>query len=172
MTPTPSPALSRSAGSRDAARAMDALRRLVSALRGAGRTAVLNVGVTGAQLFVLQSLADSPGQSVSELAERTGTRQNTVSEVIARLVRRGLVRREVATDDARRAVVSLTPAGRAIVRKAPSTTQSVLLKAFLGLSATQRRTLTGSLEAWVAAARLENEPPTMFFEKPRRRDNG
>ena len=100
----------------DALRALDALRRLVGALRSSSRTAVRDAGVTGAQLFVLQQLAERSRQSVSDLAGATRTRQNSVSDVISRLATRGLVVREVASDDARRAVVSLTRAGQAVVR--------------------------------------------------------
>ena len=152
----------------DARRALDALRRLVGALRSSSRTAVRDAGVTGAQLFVLQQLADRPRQSISELADATRTRQNSVSDVIARLVKLGLVTRDVAADDARRAVVSLTRAGQAALRVSPPTAQSTLLAAFQALSQARRRTLAVALESWVEEAGLAKTPPTMFFEKPRR----
>jgi DNA-binding MarR family transcriptional regulator len=152
----------------DARRALDALRRLVGALRSSSRTAVRDVGVTGAQLFVLQQLGDRPRQSVSDLADATRTRQNSVSDVIARLVKRGLVTRDVADDDARRAVVSLTRAGQTLVKASPPTAQSALVAAFHSLSPTRRRVLAISLESWVESAGLAQTPATMFFEKPRR----
>jgi DNA-binding MarR family transcriptional regulator len=152
----------------DALRALDALRRLVGALRSSSRTAYRDVGVTGAQLFVLQRLNDRPRQSVSDLADATRTRQNSVSDVIARLVKRGLVTRDVAADDARRAVVSLTRAGQALVRVSPATAQSALVASFHSLSAARRRVLAIALESWVEAAGLAEMQATMFFEKPRR----
>lgn len=149
---------------------MDALRRIVGALRRASRTAVRDVEVTGAQLFVLRQLADAPGLSVSDLSERTSTRQNSVSEVVSRLVDRGLVRRKIASDDARRAVIGLTAAGRRIVKQAPPTAQAALLEALHALPRHQRGALARSLEAWVMAAGLGEEPTTMFFERPHRRE--
>jgi DNA-binding MarR family transcriptional regulator len=151
----------------DALRSLDALRRLVGALRSSSRVAFRDVGVTGAQLFVLHQLADRPRQSVSELATATRTRQNSVSDVVARLVKRGLVTRDVAADDARRAVVSLTRAGQAIVRATPPTAQSSLVAAFHSLSPARRRVLAIALESWVGAAGLAQSPAIMFFEKPR-----
>ncbi len=150
----------------DAVRAMDALRRVVSALRSSSRTAVAERGVTGAQLFVLQQLDATPNQSVSDLAVRTSTRQNSASEVVARLVRRGLVTRAASAEDGRRAVVSLTSAGRAVVRRAPPVAQGTLVDALLRLSARQRRALAEGLERWVTEASLSSVPATMFFEPP------
>lgn len=143
---------------------MDALRRLVGALRSASRTAVREAGVTGAQLFVLQQLAAEPGQSVTRLAERTSTRQNSVSDVVARLAREGFVTRTPAPDDARRAVVSLTAAGRAAVRSAAPAPQALLVDSFRRLPASHRHSLAKGLELWITAAGLAELPPTMFFE--------
>jgi DNA-binding MarR family transcriptional regulator len=153
----------------DALRALDALRRLVSSLRSSSRTAVRDVGVTGAQLFVLQQLAERPRQSVSALAGATRTRQNSVSDVIARLVKRGLVTRDVDASDARRAVVSLTRAGQSLVRVTAPAAQSALVGAFQSLSPARQRVLAIALESWVGAAGLSETPATMFFEKPWRK---
>jgi hypothetical protein len=40
---------------------LDAVRRIVRALHESSRAAEKTLGVTGAQLFVLQTLADVPG---------------------------------------------------------------------------------------------------------------
>jgi len=149
---------------------MDALRRLVAALRGSSRVAVRDVGITTAQLFVLRQLAREPDQSINRLAELTCTRQNTVSDVVARLVERRLVRRETAADDARRVVVSLTPAGRALARRAPLTIQGELVLAFRRLTPAQRRALADSLEAWIASAGLAGLSSPFFFEPPGRNE--
>ena len=71
---------------------LDAVRHVVQALRESSRLAERQVGLTGAQLFVLQKLAESPALSVNELAERTHTHQRSVSTVVSRLVDRRLVR--------------------------------------------------------------------------------
>jgi DNA-binding MarR family transcriptional regulator len=58
---------------------LDAVRRIVQALRESSRQAERQVGLSGAQLFVLQKLAESPASSVNELAARTHTHQSSVS---------------------------------------------------------------------------------------------
>ncbi|HET7459567.1 MAG TPA: MarR family winged helix-turn-helix transcriptional regulator [Gemmatimonadaceae bacterium] len=126
-------------------------------------------GISGAQLFVLRQLADAPRGSLSDLVARTLTHQSTVSEVVARLVDRGLVSRRVAADDARRAELALTTRGRALLRSAPPSAQASLVAGFERLTVTQRRALAGGLELWLDASGLATVEPTMFFEDGSRR---
>lgn len=151
----------------DAERAMNALRRLVRALRVSTVAVERTSGISGAQLFVLRALVERPGQSMRDLVARTLTSQSTVSEVAARLISRGLVTRRAAPDDARRAVLNPTPAGRALVRTAPPTVQASLIEGLRRLSPGSRRTLADALEQWLGVAGLTEVPPSMFFE-PRR----
>ena len=72
---------------------LDGVRRIVQSLRESSRWAEKHVGMTGAQLFVLQKLEESPAQSLNDLAARTHTHQSSVSTIVARLVDQGLVTR-------------------------------------------------------------------------------
>src|SRR5262245_858835 len=98
---------------------LDAFRRIVRELRLGARTAERAVGVSAAQLFVLEKLAANPAASVAELAARTLTDPSSVSVVVSRLAERGLVSRTTASADARRAEIALTARGRALARRAP-----------------------------------------------------
>ena len=49
---------------------MDALRRIVRALRISARAAEGRLGISGAQLFVLHQLANGDASSIEELAAR------------------------------------------------------------------------------------------------------
>src|SRR6185503_5173711 len=151
----------------DAERAMNALRRLVRALRVSTAAVERTSGISGAQLFVLRALVERPGQSMRDLVVRTLTSQSTVSEVAARLIARGLVTRRAAPDDARRAVLNPTPAGRALVRTAPPTVQADLIEGLRRLSAGSRSALADALEQWLGVAGLTEVPPALCFE-PRR----
>src|SRR5947209_19300614 len=93
---------------------VNGLRRIVRTLHHSHRIAEQRWDLSAAQLLVLQRLAESSTLSVNELADRTFTHQSTVSVVVTRLVNRGLVRRERADDDQRRAELALTAAGRAL----------------------------------------------------------
>jgi DNA-binding MarR family transcriptional regulator len=148
----------------DAARAMDGLRRVVHALRIATRASERAFGLSGAQLFVLRQLSVRPGQSLSDLAALTRTTQSSISEVVARLVRDGLVSRAYSSTDRRRAVLSLTPAGEEILANAPETIQERRLRGFESLDERERRALADGLECWLTASGLDDVAPTLFFE--------
>jgi MarR family transcriptional regulator, lower aerobic nicotinate degradation pathway regulator len=153
----------------DVSAALDALRRIVRALGISARTAERTVGVTGAQLLVLQILSEArpPMQSLNELADRTFTHQSTVSVVVERLVKRGLVTRTRSASDARRILLALTAAGRAALHRAPPPAQIRLIQALDQLGPRHRRALARGLEAIVRTMGLADEPAAMFFEEGR-----
>ena len=146
------------------ARVMDALRRLVSALRTSGSAASGELGMSVAQLFALRVIGEQPGLSMGELASRTLTTLSAVSEVVTRLVRRGLVRRDAAPDDHRRAMLTLTPAGEMIARDLDQTLPERLIAALQAMTPDARLVLADALDAWVADAGLASVSPTMFGE--------
>ena len=111
----------------DSARILDAIRRLVRHLRLADRAAQSELGISGAQLFVLTELGRTPSLSLNDLAARTRTDQSSVSVVVSRLVDAGLVTRDRAARDARRLVLNLTRNGRAMLQRAPSVAQERML---------------------------------------------
>jgi MarR family transcriptional regulator, lower aerobic nicotinate degradation pathway regulator len=149
---------------------LDAIRRLVRTLRLSARAAEQEVGLSGAQLFVLQALGKSDGLTLGSLAEKTSTDPSSVSVVVARLVDGGLVRRKRDAEDARRLRLSLTAAGRTLLRRAPHAAQERLVDALEGLPATQRRTLGRLLAAVEKRMGIAGEEaPMMFDEEPRRR---
>src|SRR4051812_20947428 len=63
----------------DVTRSMDAVRAIVRALRINTRAIELKIGISLAQLFVLQQVAERPAESLNDLAERTATHQSSVS---------------------------------------------------------------------------------------------
>lgn len=143
---------------------VNGLRRIVRALHQSHRQAEQRWDVSAAQLLVMQRLAESPTLSVNELADRTYTHQSTVSVVVTRLVGRGLVRRERADDDLRRAVLALTPAGRVLLQRAMTSAQMRLIDALDAMPTTQLRALGTCLERLVEALGVSDEPAGMFFE--------
>jgi DNA-binding MarR family transcriptional regulator len=123
---------------------IDSIRVLVKALRDSGRDAEQKLGITSAQLYVLQALRDRPA-SINELAARTYTHQSSVSMVVARLVDSRLVTRTAARGDARKLSISLTPAGRSLVKKAPDAAQTRLISALRAMSKNDLKALSSQL---------------------------
>jgi DNA-binding MarR family transcriptional regulator len=146
-------------GHGDLATALDALRRIVRALGVSSRTAEHTAGITGAQLLVLQRLADEPAHSLNDLAERTFTHQSTVSVVVDRLVARRFVKRERSKEDARKILLSLTATGRTALKKAPPPAQTQLIDALRRLPRRQLRAVADGLTATATTMGLAPEPP-------------
>jgi DNA-binding MarR family transcriptional regulator len=150
---------------------LDAIRRIVRALRESSRASERSLGLSAAQLFVLQRLQAAPAQSVNELAERTLTHQSSVSVVVSKLCRLGLVARTASSTDARRSEIALTKQGRARLALAPKVAPQDRLIAGLAIIGARRRSaLATGLRRLVDAMALADEPAAMFFERmPRRR---
>jgi len=149
---------------RDTQAVLDAIRRIVHGLRESSRWAESSVGLSGAQLFVLQKLAESPSISVNELAARTHTHQSSVSTVVTRLVERGLIKRVRSGEDRRSVVLSLSAQGSRVAAKAPDVPQDRLIRGIKQLSATRRRQLAAALGELALAMDGTSRAPAMFFE--------
>ena len=143
---------------------MEALRRIVRALSSSAREASTGGGLSGAQLFVLRQVGSRSGLSVGQLAASTLSRQSTVSEVVSRLVERGLVARETSAADARQAELSLTASGRRAVARFGATAQERLAAGLASMPTARRRTLADALESWLSSAGLADVPSGMFFD--------
>jgi len=143
---------------------MDALRRIVRVLSASAHEPASRRGPTGAQLFVLRQIAAAPSLSIGELAARTLAGQSSVSEVVSRLVDRGLVSRRPNPNDARQAQLLLTARGRAAVRDTAPTAQERLAAGLATLDPSERTRLARALERWLESAGLAELPATMFFE--------
>jgi DNA-binding MarR family transcriptional regulator len=143
---------------------INAIRRIVRALSTSARTAEATAGITGAQLLVLEKLRDARAHSLNDLADRTFTHQSTVSVVVERLVQRGLVARTRSESDARRIELTVTPAGRAVLRRAPPPAQSRLLEAMRSLPSTECRALARALTHIEKQMELDTEPVRLMFD--------
>jgi DNA-binding MarR family transcriptional regulator len=143
---------------------LDALRRIVQSLRVSARAAEANLGLSGAQLFVLQKLSEESGLSVNDLAERTLTHQSSVSVVAARLVDKGLCSRERSPKDARRLELSITPAGRAALRRSPLAAQEKLIEGISRMKDRDRAQLASLLDQLTDLSGIAREPARMFFD--------
>jgi DNA-binding MarR family transcriptional regulator len=144
---------------------MDALRRVVRDLRLGARNAESSAGISGAQLFVLQSLVEEPASSLNELAERTLTDQSSASVVVKRLADCKLVARKPSPIDARRIELSLTAAGKRLLARCPEPTQARLVRSLRHLSPRELSRLEVGLTALLREMRIENAPPRMFFDE-------
>lgn len=147
-----------------AAVVMDAVRRIVRALRAAHVESRAIRGASMAQLFVLREVGKAGVITIGQLAERTATAQSSVSAVVARLASRGLIVRGTSDADRRRAAITLSDEGRIALANAPETIQERLLAAFQSLPSERQYAIAEGMDEWISAAGLGHVAPTMFFE--------
>jgi len=153
-----------SASATDARAILDSIRKIVQVLRVASRAAEKGVGLSGAQLFVLQQLAERSASSLNELAERTATHQSSVSVVVRRLVERGLVSRTASSADKRRIEIDLTPSGRELLTDAPTTITMQLINGLAHMAPDEQTELADLLENWLRASKIDLASPPMIGE--------
>ncbi len=144
---------------------LDAFRRIFRAARAAAQGAERQLGLSGAQHFVLEQLARAPAPSLNDLAARTHTHKSSVSVVVSRLVARRLVSRRRAQSDRRGVVLAITPTGRAAMRRAPESAQARFVAALRRLRPRERATLATGLERFTEELGIRRLEPTMFFEE-------
>ncbi|HEX6838274.1 MAG TPA: MarR family winged helix-turn-helix transcriptional regulator [Polyangia bacterium] len=148
-------------------RVLDSIRRIVRLLREGSRASEDAVGLSAAQLFVLQKLDPDTPLSLNELAARTLTHQSSVSVVVSRLVERGLVLRRPAADDARRLELLPTRRGLALRDRGPAPSQERVIAAVAKLTDKQQRELADHLERLVRALGVdERAAPMLLFDEP------
>lgn len=113
-------------------------------------------GVTGAQLWAISEITDSPGLRVSELARAMSVHQSTASNLVGELERKGIVRKERGADQ-RVVCLYLTEQGNNVVARAPKPMIGVLPDALQRLPADVLSSLSGNMDVLIATMHLKDE---------------
>jgi DNA-binding MarR family transcriptional regulator len=103
-----------------------------------------------ARLRLLSALAERDGLSVSDIAESIGVDQPRASRLVNDSAERGLVTRTSDGRDARRSVVQLTDAGRAMLQTATDSRRTAVTEALAGFSAEETATFADLLTRFTA----------------------
>jgi DNA-binding MarR family transcriptional regulator len=133
-------------------------------MRRSARAIETSVGLSNAQLFLLEQIAADGPLTVAQLGRRLHVRANTISMTVAKLVDGGLATRSVSSDDRRRVAIAITAAGRRLLRRAPRPPATRLLAALDSLPRRELQTLARALTSLVRAMRLDAEPARVLFE--------
>ncbi len=116
-----------------------ALWALDHALQSASKRMETTLGVTGPQRFVIRMIGRFPGISAGEVSELLHVHPSTLTGVLKRLERRGLVVRRSDPADARRALLDLTAKGRRVDANRSGTVEGAARKALEKLPPTAMR---------------------------------
>lgn len=123
-----------------------ALRRIIRATDLHSRQLSKVSGLTSPQLLILQLLRQQTELTVGEVAQRVSLSQATVTTIIDRLEKRGLVKRERGSSDKRKVYVYLTDAANAVLLNAPKPLQESFVQQFQDLHDWEQTMILSALE--------------------------
>jgi DNA-binding MarR family transcriptional regulator len=124
------------------------------------------VGLTGPQRLVVRILGAAPDLSAGELADILHLHQSTLTVILQRLERLGIVSRAFAVHDRRRAVLRLTPRGVVLDRGRAGTVEEAVRRALGRMTPRDRAATVRVLVALAGALRHAAD------EEPGRRARG
>jgi DNA-binding MarR family transcriptional regulator len=150
----------------DAKAILNRVRQLVRALRTFDRHAQSRYGLGAAQMFILHVLQHHDEElSMNELADRTATDQSSASLAVGKLVADGYVRRNVSEEDRRQVRLSLTPKGRALVKRAPPAAQERIMESVQAMPRADRAQLMALLDQLMAGMVPNDGRTPMLFQE-------
>lgn len=121
------------------------LRKIMRAADLHSQKLMKESGLTAPQLLVMQAIEIEGSPSTSTLARHIAVSQATMTRIIDRLERAGLVRREKSSKDKRVVNISLTEAGNTKLEAAPEPLQAEFLRRFRKLEDWEQQMLKSSL---------------------------
>lgn len=141
------------------------------------RIGVLDQGHLGApytlaETRVLYEIDRTPGVTPKAIGEATGLDAGYLSRIVKRFEREGLVTREACVHDRRSIALRLTPAGAALFAGLQNRTIAQVEDLIGGLSAPERRRLTGALAEVEALLAAPSAAPTFTLRPHRVGDMG
>lgn len=123
-----------------------ALRRIIRAVHLRSKKLEKDTGLTAPQFIVLQTLARHGAMKPSALSREISLSQPTVTAILDRLKRAGLIVRTESATDRRALPAEITEKGRAVIGTAPELLQAGFLKAFRKLPDWEQHMLIGALQ--------------------------
>jgi len=127
-----------------------ALRRIIQAIDLYSRSLVKEHGITGPQLVILQVLSRNNEMSVGELAKAISLGQATVTGILDRLEKRGLIIRRKDDNDKRKVLISPTEESKKVVAVKPSALQQTFVGQFEKLQDWEKIMILAVLQRIVA----------------------
>ncbi len=156
---TPGPvAKSRSLG--DVLSFMQLLWAISHGLESASKRMRSTVGVTGPQRLVLRLIGRYGQTAPGDLAEMLHVDPSSLTGVLRRLERAGLIRRARDPKDGRRAILTLTPAGLVLNDRRSGTVEASIQKTLQGVSAAKVAVAREVLNALARDLGVETELPS------------
>ncbi len=104
-------------------------RIIVSAAQKYSQRVEKQLGVTGAQLWIMKEIDVTPGLRVGEVAKKLAIHQTTASNLLDALEKKGMIGKTRQVTDQRIVNLSLTEKGKLLMKKAPEPVRGLLPEA-------------------------------------------
>lgn len=143
-------------GSRLDHEVLRSLRRIFHAVDRHSRRLARVHGLTEPQAICLNAVNRAGEVNPGQLARTVSLSPPTVTGILDRLERRGLIRRERAARDKRQVVVCLTDDGRSLLGNSPPPLQERFTRRLTELSASRQRQIARSLNEVVRLMEAED----------------
>ena len=137
------------------------LRKIIQAISLHSRDLNRRYGLTGPQLIILSEIANHETLSVTELARSISLSQATVTDILNRLEKKGLVERTKDFVDRRRVMIRITDLCRETLSQAPSLLQEQFMRRYSDLPEWEQLMILSALKRVVdlmAAGKLDAAP--------------
>lgn len=122
------------------------LRQIIRAIDLHSKKLERESGLTGPQLLVMQLIGTQGEMTSGVIAREVSLSQATVTTILDRLEKKGLLTRERSTHDKRKVMVSLTEKGGKALENAPTLMQESFIRAFNQLENWEQSLILSSLQ--------------------------
>ncbi len=129
---------------------MIALRKIIQAIDLNSKKLEKRVGLTGPQLVILQEIARGEEVTPGEIARAVSLSQATVTGILERMEKRGLIARQRSRQDKRCIMVRITVTGQKILEEAPPLMQEAFVERFSSLQEWEQTMILSALQRLVS----------------------
>jgi len=123
-----------------------ALRRVIRATDLHSKHLAKTTGLTAPQILLLQTIQNQGQVTIGQIANEMSLSQATVTTILDRLEKRGLVFRERSKTDKRKVHAHLTPEGHDMLKHAPTPLQDSFAQQFSSLQEWEQTMIIASLQ--------------------------
>lgn len=141
-----------------------ALRRVIRATDLHSKRLVKMAGLTASQVLLLQAMHDHGRVTIGHLARAISLSQATVTTIIDRLEKRGLVARERSSQDKRKVHAILTDVGRETLKSAPMPLQEHFIRQFSNLPVAEQSSIIAALQSVARMMDAEDIDASPFLD--------
>ena len=144
---------------------MQSLRRIFKAIQDYSYDVSDKFGTTGPQLWALKTISQNENLSLGELGRRMYLHPSTITGLIDRLEKKGLVERDRDQTDRRVIKLRLTSKGKGLVKRAPNPIQGKMIYGLRRLKRKELNSIHHSVQKLVEVMEVQDVKATFFFDQ-------